>query len=50
MDMMRAMAERAAKIPQLTVAEGFRQHLGQGFPQKEWLGLFLPELVRTSKT
>lgn len=50
LDMMRAMAERAGKIPQLTVAEGFRQHLGQGFPQKDLLGRLLPELVRGSKT
>ena len=50
LDMMRAMAERAGKISQLSVAEGFRQHLGQGFPRKEWLGLLLPGLVRNSKT
>ena len=50
LDMMRAMADRAGKISHLTAAEGFRQHLGQGFPQKELLGLFLPELVRTIKT
>ena len=47
LDMMRAMAERAGTISNFTVAEGFRQHLGQGFPQDELLGVFLPELVRT---
>jgi LmbE family N-acetylglucosaminyl deacetylase len=50
LDMMRAMADRAGKISHLTAAEGFRQHLGQGFPQNELLGLFLSELVRTIKT
>jgi N-acetylglucosamine malate deacetylase 1 len=49
LDMMQAMAGRAGKISHVTAAEGFRQHLGQGFPQKELLGVFLPELVRTIK-
>jgi len=49
LDMMRAMAERAGMISHFTVAEGFRQHLGQGFPQDEALAFFLPELVRTIK-
>jgi LmbE family N-acetylglucosaminyl deacetylase len=50
LDLMRAMAERAGRISQFTAAEGFRQHLGQGFPQNELLGVALPELVRTVKT
>jgi LmbE family N-acetylglucosaminyl deacetylase len=50
LDMMRAMAERAGRISHFKAAEGFRQHLGQGFPQDELLGIFLPELVRTIKT
>jgi LmbE family N-acetylglucosaminyl deacetylase len=50
LEMMRAMAERAGRISHLSAAEGFRQHLGQGFPQDDLLGGFLGELVRTIKT
>ena len=42
LDMMRAMADRAGRISHLTAAEGFRQHLGQGFPQEELLGRCSP--------
>jgi LmbE family N-acetylglucosaminyl deacetylase len=48
--MMRSMAERAGKISGFFLAEGFRQHLGQGFPQDNLLAEFLGELVHQAKT
>ena len=50
LDTMHAMADRAGRISHLTWAEGFRQHLGQGFPQDELLGRVLPDLVRIITT
>ncbi len=43
---MRAMASRAGELSGLRWAEGFRQHLGQGFPQDNRLAKILGELVR----
>jgi N-acetylglucosamine malate deacetylase 1 len=50
LDMMGAMAGRAGRISHLSKAEGFSQHLGQGFPQDDLLGGLLNELVRSVKT
>lgn len=44
--MLRTMAERAGKISGVGLAEGFRQHLGQGFPQENLLARLLGGLVR----
>jgi N-acetylglucosamine malate deacetylase 1 len=43
--MMRSMAERAGKISGFGLAEGFRQHMGQGFPMGNLLAQILLELV-----
>ncbi len=43
--MMQAMAEQAGKASGMKLAEGFRQHLGQGFPADNFLGKLLRELV-----
>jgi N-acetylglucosamine malate deacetylase 1 len=45
-DMMRAMADRAGRLSHLKAAEGFFQHLGQGFPQDNLLGDVLKGLVK----
>ncbi len=45
-DMMRSMADRAGKLLHLETAEGFFQHLGQGFPQDNLLGDVLKGLVK----
>ncbi len=45
--MMREMGERAGAISGFPTAEGFRQHLGQGFPQDNLLALLLGDLVRS---
>ncbi len=45
----RQMAERAGQLSAFRWAEGFRQHLGQGFPQHNLLGDLLGELVRTKQ-
>jgi LmbE family N-acetylglucosaminyl deacetylase len=47
---LRKMAGRAGKLSGFTWAEGFRQHLGQGFPQDNLLGRILGDLVRAAKT
>ncbi|HLY59244.1 MAG TPA: PIG-L deacetylase family protein [Terriglobia bacterium] len=47
--MMRSMAERAGKISGLGLAEGFRQHLGQGFPQGNLLAQLLGEMVHPAR-
>ena len=47
---MRAMAERAGKNSGLGLAEGFRQHLGQGFPQGNLLAQLLGETVHSAAT
>jgi LmbE family N-acetylglucosaminyl deacetylase len=44
--MARAMATRAGSVAGWEQAEGFRQHLGQGFPQDDALRRLLGELVR----
>ena len=43
------MATRAGQLSAFTFAEGFRQHLGQGFPPDNLLGKILGDLVRTGK-
>ena len=48
-NMTRAMAERAGKISGYASAEGFRQHLGQGFPQNNLLSELMGERVRSIK-
>jgi LmbE family N-acetylglucosaminyl deacetylase len=40
------MAERAGQLSGVRWAEGFRQHLGQGFPQDNLLGALLGDLGR----
>jgi LmbE family N-acetylglucosaminyl deacetylase len=47
---MRQMAERAGELSGFRWAEGFRQHLGQGFPQDNLLGSLLGSLVRQIET
>lgn len=47
---MREMAERAGELSGFRLAEGFRQHLGQGFPQDNLLGKLLGDLVRPLET
>lgn len=46
----REMAERAGRLSGFSRAEGFRQHLGQGFPQDDLLHHLLGDLVRYGKT
>lgn len=46
---MHKMATRAGQLSGFTFAEGFRQHLGQGFPADNLLGKILGDLVRTGK-
>ncbi len=46
---MRQMGERAGQLSGLEWAEGFRQHLGQGFPQDNLLERLLGDLVRSEK-
>jgi LmbE family N-acetylglucosaminyl deacetylase len=43
---LRRMAARAGELGACRWAEGFRQHLGQGFPQDNLLGDLLGDLVR----
>jgi LmbE family N-acetylglucosaminyl deacetylase len=50
LDMMQAMAARSGNAAGCEKAEGFRQHLGQGFPQGNLLGELLGPLVRRVKT
>jgi len=47
---MRQMARRAGMFAGFTWGEGFRQHLGQGYPQNNLLGKLLGNLVRPEKT
>ncbi len=47
LSMMRSMAARAGQASGFRRAEGFRQHLGQGFPQDNRLAEELGPLVRT---
>ncbi len=44
--LMRALAKRTGELAGLSSAEGFRQHLGQGFPLDNLLGRLLGGLVR----
>jgi N-acetylglucosamine malate deacetylase 1 len=46
LEMQRTMAEKAGRAVGLALAEGFRQHLGQGFPHANRLAELLPGLVR----
>lgn len=46
-DPMRQMAQQAGELCGFRWAEGFRQHLGQGFPQDNLLGSLLDDLVRS---
>jgi LmbE family N-acetylglucosaminyl deacetylase len=46
-DPMQEMARRAGELSGWRAAEGFRQHLGQGFPQDNLLEQLLGDLVRT---
>jgi LmbE family N-acetylglucosaminyl deacetylase len=46
---LREMARRAGERSGLTWAEGFRQHLGQGFPQDNILANLLGDLVRPAR-
>jgi LmbE family N-acetylglucosaminyl deacetylase len=48
--MMRTMAESAGKISGVGLAEGFRQHLGQGFPRGNLLAQLLGELVHVARS
>lgn len=43
---LRQMSEQAGKACGFQKAEGFRQHLGQGFPQDDLLGKMLGKLVQ----
>ena len=45
LSMMKEMAERAGRSSGFGKAEGFRQHLGQGFPQNNLLGELLGDLA-----
>ena len=45
-DPMWKMAQQAGELSGFQWAEGFRQHLGQGFPQDNLLGSLLGDLVR----
>lgn len=47
--LMRRMAARAGELAGVGRAEGFRQHLGQGFPQSNLLGELLGKLARPVK-
>ena len=44
--LVRQMAARAGQLSGFDWAEGFRQHLGQGFPQDNLLAVLLGDLVR----
>ena len=46
---LRKMARRAGKLSGFTWAEGYRQHLGQGFPQDDLLAKILGDLVRSER-
>jgi LmbE family N-acetylglucosaminyl deacetylase len=45
---MRKTAEETGQVAGVRWAEGFRQHLGQGFPEDNLLGKLLGSLVRSS--
>jgi N-acetylglucosamine malate deacetylase 1 len=45
-DVVRRMAARAGEFSGFGWAEGYRQHLGQGFPQDNLLAVLLGDLVR----
>ncbi len=48
--MMHAMAKRAGELSGFQWAEGFRQHLGQGFPHDNILGKVLDGLTRLEES
>ena len=47
---LRQMAARAGEVGGFEWGEGFRQHLGQGFPQDNLLASLLGELLRPERT
>ncbi len=47
---LRLMATRAGELAGFRWAEGFRQHLGQGFPQDNLLAELLGDLVRPARS
>jgi len=47
LSMMKSMAERAGEATGLGQAEGFRQHLGQGFPPSNLLAKLLGDLAHS---
>jgi LmbE family N-acetylglucosaminyl deacetylase len=49
-DPLRQMAARAGGLAGFPWGEGFRQHLGQGFPQDNLLASLLGDLVRPART
>ncbi|MGD1154650.1 MAG: PIG-L family deacetylase [Terriglobia bacterium] len=49
-DPVRQMAASAGKLAGFPWGEGFRQHLGQGFPQENLLAHWLGDLVRPART
>lgn len=49
-DALRKMAEQTGDLSGFPRAEGFRQHLGQGFPQDNLLGSVLGDLARSAET
>ena len=48
--MMRQTARQVGQDSGFEYAEGFRQHLGQGFPQNNLLGEIMGDLVRRVET
>src|SRR5438094_3526333 len=46
LEVQRQIAESAGRAAGVALAEGFRQHLGQGFPKENRLAQWLPGLVR----
>ena len=47
--MVHQMAERTGRLCGFRWAEGFRQHLGQGFPHENSLGALLGDLMRDAR-
>lgn len=47
--MVHQMAEQAGRVCGFRWAEGFRQHLGQGFPQDNLAGTLLGDLMRDAR-
>jgi hypothetical protein len=47
---MLAMARRAGELSGFRLAEGFRQHVGQGYPPTNLLRDLLGDLVRSAES